>query len=1759
MDKHNYRITEQLHIGTTYISYRAVREPDGLRVILKTPRASYPTPQALNRLRHEFSILQRLTHDNIVKALALEPFENALAIVCEEAAGNVLSACTNGKPLDLSLFFAVALPLTQAVQSHHRHRIIHKNISPSNVLFDPVTHRLTLCGFSLATELAREVQQPTAREAVEVDLAYIAPEQTGRMNRALDHRTDLYSLGSLFYELLTGQPPFVADTPLELVHSHLARPPEPPHERRPGLPRVLSQIVLRLLTKSPEDRYQSATGLLHDLQRCSDCHQTPSGVVEFAIGEKDVSDQFQIPEKLYGRTQEMNRLVDAFCQTGTSRTGVVFIGGYSGVGKTGLVREVQKTIDQTNGFFISGKFDQYKRDVPMSSLLAAFRELVRQLLTGTDEQIARWRRNVLDAVGPIGQVIIDVIPDLALFIGPQPAVPELPPVEANNRFNQLFDRFVNVFVRAEHPLCIFLDDLQWIDSTTRQWIETRLTTQSAGHLLFIGAYRDNEVSASHPLTLMMDRLNQSGVAVDHIRLQPLDQATLGWMIADTLATPPDRCADLTEVIFKKTGGNPFFCRQCLLSLYEDGAIYFVPEQQVWAYDLDRVQQAKISDNVVDLMTGLIRRLPAKVQNLLTTAACIGNRFSLSTLSLVSQQSPDDTHTQLAVALHQGLFVPLRSWNREDMDEFAFLHDRVQQAALSLLPQLEKQTTRLRIGRLMLQESVQGETEDRVYDIADHLNSAGHLIDNADERQQVARINLAASIRAKNSSAYEPALRYVRQAMELLPAASWDQPSVLTCELLLQRAESEHLCGNDQPAEGYFDQAVLHATATLDKAKIYQRKIHYYINLGKFEQAYRTGREAVYPLGVRLPAKFFPPMFVKDLITYRFLLGRRNVADLINLKVMTDERLKMAVLLIATFAKAAYQLNPRLCVAVCLRMVNICLRHGNTDGVSTGFLALGPIFLGAIMNRKQMGFDIGQLTLALAEKFRRFANKAEIHFVVGYFAIPWRRPAVEMERHWQIAYEAGLETGDLFHASCACCGTIQSYYMRGMNFDEILNTADRYLEFLHRINNQEAILTLQAVRQSIGNLRGQTASPTAYTDDTFDEERYVAELSRFGSRHFAHYYFINKMQTLYLWGEYEQAYELSIQSDRYLNDSPGMLHTAEHYFYKGLIICSLYEESTGFRRLKWRVALRRIGAAFRSYAEGSPSNFSHKSQLLGAEICRINNDPAGAERLYYAAVDSARQYEYVHIYALANELLARFQSQAGRRRVAGFHLRDAEYAYRQLGATACAAGLSARYPTLFDYIDEPDTLTGETTKAGNVLPPKAGVSSLDLATVLKSSEAISREIRLPDLLSALMRIIIENAGGQRMVFLLQRGNELVVQAECLAVSSQVQLFDEIPLNDYATVARSVINYVARTQETVILDDAAASGNFTNDAYIQDHKPRSVLCAPLIQQGHLIGIIYLENNLTDAAFTQDRIDVLILLSGQMAISIENALLYRNLEEKVKERTAELHQSLEHLRTTQTQLIQKEKMASLGELTAGIAHEIQNPLNFVNNFSEVSVELVDELIGEYQKPIRETDLETELLTDLKANLQKITHHGGRASGIVKAMLEHVHTSSGERGSTDLNALTNNCLQVTYQGLRSKDHTVDIQLITDFDPSAGRVEVVPQDIDRVLLNLFQNAFYAVREKQKTAGPDYQPTVTVSTKRGESQISIQVQDNGTGIPDLVKQKIFQPFFTTKPAGQGTGLGLSLSYDIVTKGHGGQLTVSSREAEGTVITVELPT
>ncbi|MHC4955868.1 MAG: AAA family ATPase, partial [Planctomycetota bacterium] len=1495
-----YQVSETIRRGALSTVHRGLRSEDGHRVVIKVASSEYPSPADLDRLRGEFEVLRRIDHPGVVHALALEPDGRGLALVLEHAPGETLDELLGGEAMPAEEFLPVAIAITDAVAAVHAAEVIHKDLNPANILMRRGTGAVKIVDFGLSSVLPREAQAAVNPEALEGTLAYVSPEQTGRMNRSVDSRSDLYSLGVVFYRMLTGRLPFESDDPMELVHHHIARTPREPAAVDPSVPAILSRITMRLLEKTAEDRYQSAVGLRADLERCRDGLAETGAYPEFPLGERDVSGQFQISEKLYGRDAEIDAMLSAFETVGPKGSALMLVSGYSGVGKSRLVNELQKPIVERRGAFVSGKFDQFKKNVPFASLNEAFRELVRQILTQSDEAIAEWRHRLVDALGPNGRLIVDVVPEVGLIVGDQPAVPDLPPRETRNRFLRVLRAFVMVFCRAEHPLCLFLDDLQWVDAATLGWLEDTLTDQAIGSLFVIGAYRDNEVSPSHPLMVTLDSLSERGATIRRIDLQPLDPATLDHFVADTLRRDVPEARELARLVHERTSGNPFFVNQLLVSLHENGALQFDSEKLYWVPDLERVRAAGISDNVVDLMVGRIRRLSEEAQEVLTLAACVGAVFEVDQLVQVAGGEGAAVAERLSAALRLGL---LEHSGRPG--EQRFVHDRVQQAAYSLLSEDRAREVRLRIGRLLIERSDDPEQDDALFDALQHFDFARELIVSDAERQRLAELNFAAAVRARNSTAYPQALMHVRTAIELLPGGLDDAGSRLPFELTLERAECEHLAGNDETADRLFEDAQRRAADDRERARAYEQEIHFLTNTAQFDRAYATGREGAALFGIDVPKKFVPPRFLLDFARVKLMTRGRSPVSLAELPEMSDEKAVIGARLVAAALKAAYQIRPELCVATSTALVKRCLKEGNFDDSPVMYLPVGPIFQGGILGNPKAGYEWGQLCLALLDRWENLKQKSEVNFVYAYFAHSWVEPHRATEEYYRTAYQAGVETGDFFHASCAASAIVQSMFMRGAPLDSVMAESDRYMDFLEHIESRENIGTLQGVGQTIRNLRGETRSRTSYETDDFDETEYVASLAGYGSPHFAHYYFVNKLQAMILWREFDEADRLATASAGYLKASPGMQHSAEHHFLVGLLAAARGRRGT----------VKASAKRFRRWARSCPENFSHREKLLAAELARIRGQDRRAASLYDEAIEAAAAHGFLHHEALACELAGRFHADRGRARNARYYLRDAGYGYWRWGATALADALAERHKDLL-----PDGLGIAAVSDRQTTTGKAG-ADLDINTILKSAQAISGEVQLPELLGKLIEIVIENAGADRGLLLLPSGKELVVQAEGTVGSTEPEVMQGAPLGTFEAAPRSIVSYVVRSKETVVIEDAANPGRFAGDPYLEHADVRSILCAPLVQRGKLNGILYLENSLTANAFTEERTRVLQLLSGQFAISIQNAMVYGQLEEKVRERTAQLETRNRFIRQTFGRYLSEDIVERLLEAPAGL----------------------------------------------------------------------------------------------------------------------------------------------------------------------------------------------------------------------------------------------
>ncbi|MSP59687.1 MAG: GAF domain-containing protein [Myxococcales bacterium] len=1736
-------------------------------VLLRLPGKEYPSVDELARLKYGFDVSQQIDSPAVLKVFALERHAQTLVLVMEDFGGVSLRSLMASGPIPLVDAIPIAGQLAKALGELHRHQIVHKNIEPSNVFVNQGTGEVKIGHFDLASRLSWESPTLTAFDRLEGTLAYISPEQTGRMNRGIDYRTDLYSLGVTLYELLVGRVPFDSADPMTVVHSHIAVQPIEPREARAAIPLAVSDVVMKLLAKNAEDRYQSAYGLAVDLRECENQLKASGTIAGFVPGTHDASATFQIPQKLYGREEEKRQLLAAFERVAAGSTETMLVSGYSGVGKSSLVNEIHKPIVERRGYFGAGKFDQLQ-NAPYGALIQAFQDLIRQLLAESEEKVAAWRHRLVEALGTEGQVLVDVIPAVALIVGPQPPVPPMGPSESQNRFNLIFRQFIGVFARPEHPLAIFLDDLQWADSASLSLLTQILGDTEIRHLFLIGAYRDNEVHGAHRLLLALADMKKGPAALREISLRPLHLADVTQLLSDTLAAPADPAlVDLAVLVHQKTQGNPFFANQFLTSLAGRKLLAFDPDLGRWSWSLERIREEAITDNVATLMAEKIRSLQPDAQRVVRLGACIGASFDLRLLSAIAAGPAQRTAAELWEAVQAGLILPVGAAYKyvptdgagELTDDqlgtrYRFVHDRVQEAAYALSDEETRRDVHLKIGRLMLAWTPTEERPARIFDIVNQLDLAIDRVTDPGERIEVARLNLAAGVRAKSSTAYAAAGKYLEVGTSLLAEESWQNDYDLSFALYRHRSECDYLLGRFEAAEAGFDRVLKQARSKGEQRDIYSLKMSLSQSRFQFPEALRAGYDGLRVYGIEVPPDDgLKAAFGQEFATLQAHMAGRTIASLADLPDAQDPDHKGRGRMLSELIHFGAYVNPDLFAYLSAKLINISIEQGNTPGSATGYFGHAMI-LGAAFGDYASSDQFGRVALAVSERLDDLSARAAVHFFYGMFIDPWRNPIRTLFSFIEKSYVEALESGNLSFVGLSGMQMILMGFIAGDELHGLHDRSVKQFDFQRRLN-QPIYAAFIASSQRAMVLLTQGAIP-ADRLESLDDGVLRQQLAAVKAWITMHHVFC--LQTAFLFEDYKEALERSALAADGIASIFGFLGEPELRFYQTLLFTAVHGQATPEEREARAKVCEEHLTKMRLWATNEQGSFLHKQLLMQAELARIAGREQEAMNLYDQAIEAAAQTEFLQHRALTNELAGRFHLGHGRKRIARAYLTEARYAYARWGADAKVADLDRRYEEILPRQEDAGKGGSGTTAA-----------SLDLSTVMKASQAISGEIVLSELVRRLLSTIVENAGAQRGLLILKGDSPLTVELD-RTVGDGAPALHAASYEARTDVATAVIRYVERTLETVVLADASLDGKFQSDAYVARSKPKSLLCMPVLKQKVLVGILYLENNLVAGAFTPERCNVLDLLSAQAAISLENARLYDTLDNRVKERTRELRETneelsrtLQQLKKTQKQLIMQEKLASLGALTSGIAHEIKNPLNFVNNFAEASMELTDELrevIEEQRSRLDPTSLKTveELLADLRENAREINAHGKRADNIVTAMLEHSRSGAGERREADLNALLKEYQSLAYQGLRSQSNSFNVAFEEDYDPSLAPVNVVPQDIGRVFLNLINNACYAVAAKKKQQGERFSPTIRLSTRALGDSIEIRVRDNGGGMPEKVRERIFDPFFTTKPPGEGTGLGLSISHDIITEGNGGTIAVESVEGEFAEFVVTLP-
>jgi PAS domain S-box-containing protein len=1491
-----YRLDHELHRGRTRVVYRGVRESDRLPVVVKTLADEFPSPTQTASLRREYEILESLRVPGVAKVVELAAHRDRLALVLEDAGDATLKRLITAGPLPLDSVFTIGMQLAAVLAELHRRGLIHKDVNPTNVLVDPALTRVTLTDFGIASRTTSERQSPSQPHLLEGTIAYMSPEQTGRMNRDVDYRTDFYSLGVTLYEMLTGELPFQSLDPLELIHSHIARLPAPPRALRAEVPEPVSALVLRLLGKAPEDRYQSALGLQADLRRCA-AEWAASGTVTLEhLAADDVPERFVVPQKLYGREAEVAVLQAAFERVSAGRTELVLVSGYSGIGKTSLIHELYKSLPRHRGHLIAGKFDQLARDVPYRALAQAFRTLVQQVLASGDRRVEQWTARLRLALGANAQVIVDVIPELEQLLGPQPPAAALGAAEAQNRFNFLFQRFVGAVARPEHPLVVFLDDLQWADPATLKLLPQLLTDPESAGLLLIGAYRDNEVTDAHPLLVTIAELTAARVPLRQITLPPLDAAQLGRLVADSLRSTSTNAHEVAEIVLAKTGGNPFFVTQLLLALHRDGLIAYDLDAGAWRVDVERVRQVAVADNVLALMTTKIGRLGPGAQRMLRLAACVGDHFDLRTLATISEAPPAECAADLWDAVEEGVILPLdKSYGfAPDLTTgvdpasigFRFLHDRVQQAAYALIPESTRRAVHLTIGRLLLEGHPWADVTEGLFDVVNHLNYGRELIEDPQERLRLAELNLTAGRKAKGSAAYPSALSYCRHGADLLPETAWADQYHLAFALHLERAELEYLCGHLAEAERHFGKLLARCRTPLDRAEVHALAIVEFETMSRYDDAIAAGLEGLRRLGVELPTEpdAEERAFADDLAAVRRAIGDRPIASLVDLPRLADPRVRQAMrLLQAIWAPAYISGRGRLGDLVAARLVRLSLEHGNAEESAFGYLH-HAITVGSGFGEYERGADFGQLALAVNERFADLRLRAVVYHRFAALVNAWRRPFADCIRHAREAVQAGFESGNLQVAGYAQFQ--QAWY--GMMVERDLDAFRAHhgptVELLQRLQLESYVAMQRLMLQWADALQGRTASPDELSGPAFDERAYVATVGRGGI--FRAMYVTVKLELLYTFGRVAEALALARQEEAAAEVFTGSIWPAMFVFRHALVLCDRLPAAAPEERPALEAKLRQLEGRLLRWAESAPDNFRHLHLLVSAEIARAYGRPGDAVAAYEAALEAVGGQDSPRHRALVNELYGRFWLERRQPKVAAVFLAEARYGYAHWGASAKVAELERVHGELLLHrgaeghpqASAPPEVLQTTSALG---------SAIDAATVMKAAQAIAREVDLDRLLDRLMRVALENAGAERGHLVLEQDDEPAVRVVGTLERVEVRAEGAELLAHATDLPVPLVQYVRRTRESVVVADACRDARCADDPYIVRERPRSALCTPVLNQGRLVGTLYVENRLTPDAFTPERVRVMQLLSAQAAIAIENARLYQRMRAEMAER--------------------------------------------------------------------------------------------------------------------------------------------------------------------------------------------------------------------------------------------------------------------------------
>ena len=1709
-----YKILKQLSNGESTLVLKAERISDSYPVILKV------IEQSSHDIEHEAKMFRLFNNDYIVQIIDVVKIENKYILVFEDDNAIALKTWLGEKNLSVDNLIDIALKITEAIHTVHLQGIIHNNINPSNFIINPETEQVKLIDFRIAGHFSPG--NPISKETGTLDgnIEYMAPEQSQRTNSPIDYCSDLYSIGIVLYELLTGKLPFTSDDLLELTHAHFVQLPEPPHNIKPELPQIISQIILKLLEKNPADRYQSAYGLLGDLKKFR------NGLNEYPLGEHDYSAVLKITPKLYGREKEIEQLKSVYENVMLGGSEFMVVTGYSGVGKSSLVNEIQNTVIEQEGSFISGKFDQFESITPYTAIKQAFNALIRQLLSEPEEILNNWKSNLLGALNINGQIILDVIPELELIIGKQKTIQQLGPVESKERFMRVFLDFVKVFAKPDHTLALFLDDLQWIDQPSLDLIKL-LITKKTPNLFIIGAYRDNEVRVGHSLLSAFDELKQAQ-KIHQLHLEPLACDTLNQFIADTFQKEPEDTEGLSNFIFQKTNGNPFFTKELITNFYKEGLIQFNHTKAIWRWNLEKIKSINIEGNVVSFMIERLKKLAKPNQEALQLAACIGNQFVSGTLALVLKKDIEHVINLLSEAINEGLITSLSDSKKGVINtkilkgkileniEYRFSHDRVQQAAYSLIEEDKRAETHLKIGNLLLQNYGVENPDDHIVEIVRHLNKGISLLKKHEEREKLADLNLQVGIKAQNASAFHSALQYFRAGLDLLPENKWEKLYELTFSLHREFAQSSYFADNFEEADAYCKLLLDNAKTNIEKANVYSLQSAYYVATGDYEQSIKSGVKGLSIIGFRLPEKPGKQHILKEVLRIKWKLTGKKVSDLYNAPAITEPRLKLIMSLLTEVSYAGSMSDRNMQILVSFKMVNLSLRFGYTAESALAFSNYAIALIAAFGDYKNAA-KYNELSIFLNERFPDIRVKTIVTSMTSMVKAWYEHWSLLTER-FQKAIEYGYQSGDKFMFSRVAQMKVMfnpCMNLKNVSEEQYKNTQIiKETAFLEDAYNSSLLFYHMVL-----NFRGLTNDRSLFNYENFDESQLLQRIK--DRKYFPGIVVYNlfKAEACLLYSEFYKGLEFIQEATKYLKYMPPICYIVRHSLLVFVLNSRSYHEMGKKEKKQAIKQMYKQYKKMKKWAKHCPVNFFHLLLIMDAEKARLSGHFDKAAKLFEEAIEKAAEGQWRRDEATACELLADMYRMNGHNVAANAYLKEAYNKYEAWGAHGKTTQLKEKWPNIFEPDENNDSSDSQ-------IETNTPALTLDLAAIIKASQAISGEIAPEMLFKKMMQVLVENAGAQKGYLILNTDNELFVEASFS--DNEIQVLQHLPVKHCEDLAQSIINYVSRSKMAVVLDDAKNKGQYTKDAYIETHDVKSLFAVPILRQNKLYGLLYLENNLITSAFTIEQQKVLNMLSGQIAISIENALLYGHLEEKVSARTKELKDKNEEYEALNEELTTtNEKLVALDEfkknMTGSLVHDLKTPLNTIINLATS--------------------------TSLRVAGKQMLNMVMNILDVYK--LEEGAMQLDLKDSPIYEIIGSSISEVAYLAKQK-----DIKLTHNTSTSIV-VNVDEKIIERILVNLLSNAIKYSPESS---------IVTVNCKWNEDEntnkvFTIEVKDNGPGIRKIIQDKIFERFaqFEAKDSGSTPSTGLGLAFcKMAIDAHNGEIGVESEVDRGSTFWFTLP-